>query len=162
MSTFLQAVYDSSASSVAERIAGLRALHQAGIPLVLRIDPLFPRLPIGDEPCKNFSDFGLPEPQTLEDIESLVDLAKEIQAMHVVYSVAKITQPRGRKLSPIMTAMRSVYEQVSAGGPLIFRGGSWRLANDVARKNIAQPFLAICKSRGIVAKHCKQNLLETR
>ncbi len=80
--------YDPGAPSVEDRIAGLHALHTAGIPLVLRIDPLFPRSPLPTKPPTTVADFGLPEAQTLDDLEQLVTLAKELQVRHVVYSPA--------------------------------------------------------------------------
>ena len=38
--------YDLAAPTVEERIAGVRGLRDAGVPVVLRIDPLFPRSPL--------------------------------------------------------------------------------------------------------------------
>jgi len=77
--------YDPGAPTVEQRIEGIRALYQAGIPLVLRIDPLFPRSPITENPVRNITDFGLPEAQTIDDLEKLVSLAKEVQVKHIVY-----------------------------------------------------------------------------
>jgi len=44
---------------------------------------------------------------------------------------------------------------------LIFRGGSWRLPTQVADEAIIQPFLALCATHGVPAKHCMRNLVET-
>ena len=153
--------YDPGAPTVKQRIEGIRALHQAGIPLVLRIDPLFPRSPITKNPIKNISDFGLQEAQTTDDLEKLVSLAKEVEVKHIVYSTAKIVQPRSRKLSLSMQALRSVYESFAAPEKLTWRGGSWRLPFAIANENILQPFLEICRKKNIPAKFCKQNLIET-
>jgi DNA repair photolyase len=153
--------YDPGAPTLEQRIEGAKALHRAGIPLVLRIDPLFPRSPITDAPAKNMTDFGLPEAQTIEDLENLVSLAKEIEAKHIVYSTAKIVQPRGRKLSPSMRTLRDVYTSFAAPEKLIWRGGSWRLPYPVANEKILRPFLEICQRRKITVKFCKQNLIET-
>ncbi len=156
-----RAVYDPNAPGIEERKAGIRALHQAGIPLVLRIDPLFPRSPLTEERQKTLDDFGLPEAQTIEDLECLVSFAREIDVRHVVYSPAKITQPRGGKLSDSMRAMRTAYEHFVVPEKLIWRGGSWRLPQRIAAARIVQPFLEICRREGVTAKHCKQNLVET-
>jgi DNA repair photolyase len=152
--------YDSGAPPVEDRIAGLRALHAAGIPLVLRIDPLFPRSPLPTKPPSTVADFGLPEAQTLDDLERLVGLAQELQVRHVVYSPAKIVQPRGRKLSPTMQAWRRVYEACARPERPVFRGGSWRLPDTVARAHVVEPFLEICRRYGVAAKYCKHNLIE--
>ena len=156
-----RAAYDLGAPSVQKRVAGVRALGEAGIPLVLRIDPLFPRSPLSQRPLATMSDFGLAEAQTINDLKSLVRFAREVQVRHVVYSSAKIVQPRGRKLPDTMRAMRSVYERLAAPQKPVFRGGSWRLPEDVAKERIIQPFLRICEHEGVLAKHCKRNLIET-
>ena len=67
-------VFDPNAPTVHERLEGIRRLRSVGIPVVLRIDPLFPRSPITD--TKTMADFGLPEAQTFDDLQSLVDLPK--------------------------------------------------------------------------------------
>ena len=153
--------YAPGAPTVKQRIEGIRTLHQAGIPLVLRIDPLFPRSPIMTNPVKNMADYGLPEAQTTNDLEKLVTLAKEVNAKHVVYSTAKIIQPRGRKLSDTMKKMRNVYQAFAAPEKLVWKGGSWRLPFSVIDRKIIHPFLDICQDKKMSAKFCKQNLIET-
>lgn len=128
---------------------------------MLRIDPLFPRSPLGDQSARTYEDFGIPEPQTAEDVEALVGFAKEIGAIHVVYSAAKIVQPRGRKLSPVMQAMRRAYECATGPSGLTFRGGAWRLPESIATRRVTQPFLEVCRLVGINARHCKRSLIET-
>lgn len=153
--------HDPGAPCVADRIEGLRALRAASIPIVLRIDPLFPRSPLPTQPASTLAEFGLTEAQTLDDLENLVCLAKELGARHIVYSPVKIVQPRGRRLSPEMLAWREVYRACASPDKLVFRGGSWRLPNAVARTHVVAPFLDSCKRHGVAAKYCKQNLIET-
>ena len=153
--------YDPGAPTVKQRIEGIRALHQAGIPLVLRIDPLFPRSQITGNPGKNMTDFGLPEAQTIEDLDKLVALAKEVDVKHIVYSASKIVQPRSRKLSKTMMKLKDVYQAYAAPEKLIWRGGNWRLPFSIIEQQIATPFLEICRNHGVKAKYCKQNLIET-
>ncbi len=151
--------YDPGAPSIEDRKTAVRAIREAGIPIVLRIDPLFPRSPLKEH--VTLRDFRLPEAQTIGDLENLVGFAKEVGARHVVYSPAKITQPRGRKMSESMLAMKSAYECVASSPRLPFRGGSWRLPADVAKTRVTDPFLEICRRIGIPAKQCMQNLVET-
>ena len=153
------AAYDPCAPLIQDRIAGLRALHAAGIPLVLRIDPLFPRSPLANG--QTLQDFGLPEAQALDDLEQLVALATELNVRHVVYSPTKIVQPRGRRLQPLMLALRDVYRTMAAPEKLDFHGGSWRLPDALARMHITQPFLDVCARQGVIAKYCKRDLIET-
>lgn len=156
-----RAAYDPFGPSVQERIEGIRALHDAGIPLALRIDPLFPRSPVTSEPVRSMQDFGLPEAQTMEDLGNLVELAKQARVRHAIYSPAKIVQPRRRKLCDQMRALRTVYEAMAKHSKLVFRGGSWRLPNDIAEQRVIAPFLEICRTAGVSAKHCRRNLIET-
>lgn len=156
-----RAAYDPGAPTVAERIEGLRALQAAGIPIVLRIDPLFPRSPLPTRTPSTLAAFGIPEAQTLDDLDHLVSLAKDQGARHVVYSPAKIVQPRGRKLSPALQAWRQVYEACSSPGKPVFRGGSWRLPDAVAKAHVVGPLLELCARHGVPAKYCKRNLIET-
>ena len=156
-----RSAYDHGAPAVGNRVRGLRALREAGIPVVLRIDPLFPRSPLTNDPERSFEDFKLEEPQTLDDLDHLVALAKELKVRHVVYSPAKITRPRGRKMSPTMQAMKCAYKALASPDRLAFRGFSWRLPQELAQERIARPFLEICKRHRVRAKYCKQNLIET-
>ena len=153
--------WDPGAPSVAERIAGVRALCEAGIPVVLRIDPLFPRSPLSSEPTRNLSDFGLAEAQTIDDLESLVTLAKTVGVRHVVFSPMKIVQPRRSKMSLEMTRLLDVYRAIAWPEKAIWRGGSWRLPPLATERFISGPFLEICQRQGVRAKFCMRNLVET-
>ncbi len=147
-----RSVYDPGAPPIKERIEGIRALREAGIPVAWRIDPLFPR---------SLDDLGLTEAQTLDDLENLVVLAKDVGANHVIYSPAKIVQPRRRKMNPTMKAMKAVYQALAAPDKPVFRGGSWRLPGHVADAEIIGPFLEICERHGLPVKCCKGNLIGT-
>jgi DNA repair photolyase len=152
---------EPDAPSLGERIEGLHALAEAGVALVLRIDPLFPRSPLPTRPPRTLSDFGLPELQTPEDLERLVELAGQLGARHVVYSAAKIVRPRTRPLGPAMTAMREVYRALAAPGRPVWRGGSWRLPQPLIDEHVVGPLLDICRRQGVEAKHCMADLLST-
>jgi len=152
--------YDLTAPSVEDRKAGVRALREAGIPVVLRIDPLFPRSPLPLDGKPSMADVGLTEAQTITDLEQLVDFAREVGARHVVYSPVKIVQPRGRPLSTTMTALRDLYRALCAPGRPAWRGGSWRLPKQVADEHVVGPFLDICQRAGVTAKFCMRDLVE--
>ena len=96
--------YDPGAPGVQDRIESIRCLRQAGVPVVLRIDPVFPRFDLANKAkaTTTYRDFDLPQPQTLKDLEHLVAFGKEAGVRHVVYSAAKIVQPRMRPLSSMM------------------------------------------------------------
>lgn len=154
-----RAWHDVAAPSVENRKEAIRALSDMGTPLVLRIDPLFPRSPLRQD--RTMADYGLPEAQTLDDLRNLVAFARQVKARHVVYSPAKIVKPRGRTLSLKMQALKQAYECMASPRPLVWRGGSWRLPDDLANERIVRPFLDICAGAAMPAKYCKQNLIET-
>jgi DNA repair photolyase len=150
---------DPAAPSVESRIEALRFLRKEGLPIFLRIDPLFPRDPLGGG--RRMADFGLPDVQPLHDLEALVALGREVAAGHIIYSVAKITRPRRGALPAVMGRMKQVYQHVSAGQPLVFRGGSWRLAEQVAAQHVVGPFLELCRRHAVPAMPCKASLIAT-
>lgn len=155
-----RATYDPAAPSIESRKEGVQALREAGIPIVLRIDPLFPRSPLPLNSPETLEDFGLVEAQTLDDLEHLVAFAREVDVHHIVYSPAKVVKPRGSSLSPTMAAMRDLYAALSAPSKPEWRGGSWRLPREIADKYVVEPFLQICRRRGVSAKFCMTDLLE--
>ena len=156
----VRAFFEPDSPPVQDRIAAIRRLRQLGIPVVIRIDPLLPRSPLPGG--KALADFGLPEAQPLDDLERLTAFAAEIGAMHVVYSVTKITRPRAKQLPKAMQALKRAYEHLSAPDKLIFRGGSWRLPQAISQEHVVEPFIALCRRHDLPAKFCMQNLIETR
>jgi len=152
-----RAAYDPCAPTVEERKEGIRALRAVGIPVILRIDPLFPRSPLPIQ-ASSLRDFGLTEAQTLNDLEHLVAFARDVGVRHVVYSTAKIVQPRGR---PVMTvAAKRAVRALCAPGKPVWRDFSWRLPPEIAERHIIQPFREICRRAGIAGKFCMRDLVE--
>lgn len=154
-----RAFYDPAAPSVENRIQAIRTLRQAGVPVVLRIDPLLPPDQLLRD--ESYEDFSLPTPQTTRDLEELLKFAADIKAMHIVYSAARIVQPRFKPISQSMQNLKRVYEHIANLEKLIFRGGSFRLPERIVTQQIFQPFIWLCKNQGITAMHCPQNLIST-
>ena len=151
---------DPGAPSVESRMKAIRFLRDAGIPVSVRVDPLFPRNPLPGG--KAMADFDLPDIQSIRDLERLVRFARDVDAGRVIYSIAKITRPRLGTPSPVMQKVKQVYEYLASGEPLPFRGGSWRLPPDRAARLVARPLLHLCRQHGIEARTCKANLVSTR
>jgi DNA repair photolyase len=156
------AFWDPYAPAIADRTAGIRALREAGVPVVLRIDPLFPRSPLPGVGPQTLAAHGLTEAQTIEDLAHLVAFAREVGALHVVYSPAKIVRTNHPGLVAPLRRLREVYAQLAAPEKLVCRGGSWRLPPSVSERHIVAPFLELCRSVSVTAKFCMCNLLETR
>jgi len=156
-----RAAYDPGAPSVRDRLEGCRRLAAAGIPVVLRIDPLFPRREEDALPGRNCLA-NWPAPQTLTDLANLVRSAREFGARHVVYSPVRIVRPRYGPAGPAEQALLALCRSAAAPESLPLRGGSWRLPRELVERDVVGPFLALCREYGVTAKFCRQNLLETR
>jgi len=150
---------DPAAPTVESRMEALRFLRKEGVPVFLRIDPLFPRDPLGGG--RTMADFGLPDIQSLRDLEGLASFSRELAAKHIVYSVAKITRPKQGALPPVMERMKRVYQHLAGEQPLAFHGGSWRLPESAATPLVIKPFLELCRRYSMSAKPCKTNLITT-
>ena len=111
--------------------------------------------------ASQMGDFGLPDVQSLPDLETLISFCREVGVRHIIYSVAKITQPRLGRLSEVMARMKNVYEYLAPNGALAFRGGAWRLPDVVAERLVVAPLLNLCRQYGMAAKVCKLNLIST-
>lgn len=151
--------YDPGAPAIESRFKAIQTLRQNGIDVLLRIDPLLPRNPLRNG--KRLADFRLPDAQSLDELNKLVAFAAENDLFRIVYSVAKIVVPRYKPMPDAMSRLKEVYDYIANGQKLIFRGGSWRLPDKLAQEHVAGPFVEICKSHGIEACFCKQNLLST-
>jgi hypothetical protein len=57
--------------------------------------------------------------------------------------------------------MKRVYEHEAAGQALNFRGGSWRLPENIAKQFVINPFIDLCRQYSVDAKPCKANLINT-
>ena len=106
-------------------------------------------------------DFELPDVQPISDLEALIHFCREIGVGGVIYSVAKITRPRQGHLSTVMEKMKKVYEYSAQNQTLVFRGGSWRLPDTIAKELVINPFLNLCHQHAFDAKACMINLIST-
>jgi DNA repair photolyase len=150
---------DPAAPDVASRIEAIRFLRKENLPIYVRTDPLFPRNPLLNG--KAMEDFDLPDVQPLSDLEALLRFGREIGVSGVIYSVAKITRPRSGRLSTEMEKMKRVYEYLAQDQSLVFRGGSWRLPDAIAKELVIHPFLKLCRQHEMDAKACMVNLIAT-
>jgi DNA repair photolyase len=152
------AFYDPHAPSVRKRIEGLQALRSAGIPTVLRIDPLFVRSPFGAGKARCLKEFGLPEAQTEEDLWHLVSLARDLGVRHVVFSPVKIVRPSKDPRDP-RRALKAAFEVSASPARLLKKGFSWRLPDDQARA-LCVPSQEMCRRARVESKFCMKNLIE--
>ena len=150
---------EPDAPGVANRLEAVSQLQHAGVPVALRIDPLFPRDPLPDG--KRMGDFGLFDLQSYDDLKHLVSFCKQQEIRKIIWSPLKITNPRTGELTLLMQKFKRVYNHLAQDQPLDFRGGSWRLPREVSQPVILAPFLQLCQEAGIPTKNCKENLTTT-
>jgi DNA repair photolyase len=150
-------LFEPGAPSVANRLEAVAKLQHVGVPVALRIDPLFSRDPLGNG--KAMRDFDLFDIQSQDDLWQLVSFCTREGIRKIIYSPLKITKPRSGSLPSLMNKIKRVYEHLSAGKPLEFRGGSWRLPQDIVQHVLFAPLLELCQEAGIEARGCKENLL---
>lgn len=151
--------FDPAAPTVANRLEAIAKLRAAGVPVVLRIDPLLPRAPLPGS--LSHRDFSLPAAQSLQNLNALVKFAADQGIMQIVYSVAKIPQPRYRKMPGKMQNLKQLYEYLASPQKLIYRGGSYRLPHQVLMQHVVEPFLEITRQHNMPTFFCKDNLLST-
>ncbi|MGL6194681.1 MAG: radical SAM protein [Thermoguttaceae bacterium] len=168
-------ILEPGAPTVAERLDAVSKLQNAGVPVALRIDPLFPRIPepgralasphnlrfplVGSSIAAPIPDFGLMDFQSLDDLRNLVSFCKDNKIKKIIYSPLKITKPRIGELPETMRRIKRVYEYLAGQQRLEFRGGSWRLPEKIAHNALLEPLLELCREAEITTRACKENLL---
>jgi len=145
-------MYDPGAPSVADRMEGIRRLRAAGLPVALRLAPLYPFVGVpASDPC----------PHTMTDIEQLVAFAHRTGVRKIVHTPGKIVRPKHGDMHPLMESMLKTYRRVAGSTPLVFRSGSWRLPTDAAMRCIVTPLAALCDTHGVHLAFCKHHLIGT-
>jgi len=154
--------YESGAPTVESRLAGIRALRQGGIPVNLRIDPLFPRdpLPCPPWPSPALADYGVPGTRTLEGIAQLVTFAAATACQRIIVSALKVPIAR-RSSSGFRELFRPLYAAPSGGQPRL-RGAAYRLPEQYIESHLFPPVRELCDAAGLPMLHCQHNLLSTR
>lgn len=150
--------YEPNAPSVQSRLGALEFLAENGVDVELRIDPLFPSSRI-DETIRRhrpLSYYSIPEAQSRDDIDNLVQYAKKSKAKAIVAKPLKIPFTRGaHRCKELFTP---IYRDAYPDKRIKSSGGSWRLPDNY------QGFLVstvsdCCAQEGIAFKHCMHDIL---
>jgi len=155
-----RALYEPCAPSVESRLNGIRALRGAGIPVSLRVDPLFPRepLPCPPWPSPALSDYGIDRTHSLGEIERLVQFAAEQGCERIIVSELKIVMGCQKEFRD---PFRSLFGAPLGGKP-VKRGTAYRLPGEYIRDRLFPPVEELCRAAGIPMVHCKDNLVSTQ
>jgi DNA repair photolyase len=120
-------LFEPGAPRIASRLEGIRRLRKAGVPVSMRVDPLFPREPLPARfwPSPRLRDYGVERTHSLDEIESLIAFASSVGCQKIVVSPLKV--PVGRWASHKFKEMfRSLYGAPFGGKPKT-RSFAWRL-----------------------------------
>jgi DNA repair photolyase len=156
-----RAFFEPGAPSVTHRMDAIRELRATGIPVALRIDPLFPRNPL---PLEFFSRdtveaYGAPTAHSFEDLQRLVDFAAATGCQRVIVSPLKVLC--GRWHDPGFRGRWQPLYAAAHGGRLQARGFAYRLPDTYVHQHLIGPVRAYGQQVGIPVVHCKANLIST-
>lgn len=156
----LRKVYESGAPSIPSRANGIRGLVSLGIPVSLRIDPLFPRepLPASHFKYEKLSKYGAPVFHSTEDVVYLTEKAIEYGCCEIITSPLKLI-PGSKSSMPLFWQLRDLYTVANGGTPLI-RSGSWKLPDELYHY-WKQPILDAAKDK-IVVEFCMYSLFKKK
>lgn len=155
-------LYEPGAPSIESRKEGILRLRETGIPVSLRIDPLFPREPLPKPfwPSPLLKDFGVERTQTLGEIELLISFAAGTGCQKVIVSALKL--PAGRWAShTLKESFRALYAAPFGGKPRT-RSFAWRLPDDYVKDVLVGEVRALGEQHGVSVVSCWDNLINTR
>jgi len=157
-----QQLYEPCAPGIGSRLEGMRRLRESGIPVSIRIDPLFPREPLPAEfwPRPRLADYGLERTQTLDEIETLIRFASETGCQKIIVSALKV--PVGRWACPdFKQAFRALYVAPCGGKPKT-RSFAWRLPETYIREHLIGEVRQIASRHGVGVTTCWEALVNTK
>jgi len=154
--------FEPGAPSIASRLEGMARLRQAGIPVSIRIDRLFPRGPLPGAfwPRPRLQDYGVKHTHSLDEIEALIKFASQLGCQKAIVSPLKV--PVGRYAS---RAFRDAFKELYAapfGGRPRTRSFAWRLPDEYARETLIGEVSALGQRYGIPVVTCWSNLVGTK
>lgn len=152
-----RAFYEPQAPNIDNRLNAMKTLAEKGIDVELRIDPLFPSARISRElhGHDELAHYGIPEAQNQDDIEQLVQFAKEAGAKAVIAKPLKV--PISKKAQRCKDWFGELYRDASQSKTRTAHGGSWRLP-PAYQKALVSTVEDICAKEGIEFRHCKHDV----
>ncbi len=150
--------YEPNAPTVQSRLEAFKTLCENGITTELRLDPLFPCNEIDPVLRRHhpLNSYGLPEPQTDNDLAELARFVKNANGKTVISKPLKI--PISDKAQQSKDWFVKLYRDANPTGQSIVKGGSYRLP-DAYQKAIMTRAKKICEKQGLAFKYCKHDAL---
>ena len=158
----IRVFYEPDAPTVQSRLDGIQKLRNAGIPVSLRIDPLFPRETLPEPFWKHpeLKSYGIERTHTLEEIEKLVKFGSATGCKKIIVSPLKI--PVGyRSPCRLKGYFHDLYADPFGGKPHT-KGFAYRLPEDYIHNDLFPSVMEICQHYRIQMIHCKDNLINTK
>ncbi|MDR4497724.1 MAG: hypothetical protein MRK02_07390 [Candidatus Scalindua sp.] len=150
--------YEPDAPSIESRLKSIKLLTENNIDTEMRIDPLMPSSDIAEEERghRRLNHYSLPEPQTREDLVSLIRFAKSAGVKTIIGKPLKI--PVSNKAAQAKIMFGALFRDSFPIGKRKVQGGSWRLP-ECYQKSILSSVAAICEKEEIPFKFCKYDVL---
>lgn len=154
----IRSFYEPAAPTIKDRLKAIQKLVKLGINVELRIDPLFPSARVGNNirMHKPLSEYGIPEAQTMDDIQALVKFAKESGVSSIIAKPLKV--PISKKAQRCKDWFKIIYRDANYGKGGTVRGGSWRLP-EIYQKALLSTVHRTCDSIGVNFKHCMHDVM---
>jgi DNA repair photolyase len=156
-----RAFWEPESPSVASRLNAIQGLRAAGVPVALRVDPLFPRNPLPREffAQARVEDYGARSAHSWEDLRRLLDFAAETGCVRAIVSPLKV--PCGRWQDPAFrSAWQSLYAAANGGSPRV-KSFAYRLPETYVQEHLIGPVQAYGLEVGLPVVHCKRHLITT-
>lgn len=153
--------FEPGAPSVDSRLNAICTLRKEGVPVALRVDPLFPRNPLPNQffsHCR-VEDYGARSAHTFEDLQRLVEFAADTGCKSVIVSPLKVLCGRWHDQT-FLNAWEPLYKDANKGFPLV-RSFAYRLPDAYVRQHLIGPVAQYGQAKGICVVHCKENLIST-
>ena len=153
---------EPGAPTVEERLEGIRRLRADGLPVVLRLDPLFPRPPLPAPwwDKETPEAYGALTAHDLEDVDRLCEAVALTGVRKVVSKALKLPYGRNETDTRFKERFLPLF-QAANGGKAIGRGSSWRLPDDYVAR-LWDETAAVVHRHGMGLVHCAHSLINTK
>ncbi len=157
-------VYEPNVPPAFKRLQAIADLRSYGVPVSLRIDPLYPRDPLPRElfGVTRITDYDLLPTQSESDLRYLVRSAASCGCHSIVYSGLKIPRNLSSGNQRLMKGWTAFYQSFARDFPNLNSRNYLRLPHEYQHGELIRPLVEEAEQCGIQIEHCKQNLIQAR
>lgn len=155
-------LYEPNVPAPESRIEAIAALRAENIPVMLRIDPLYPRDPLPTHYFggQSLQDYGILPAQHEDELRKLVRFASTCGCRSVIYSVLKMPRNLSPRNQRVLAGLKALYEEAAAKSKNCRSHNYLRMPEDYQHGVMFQSILDEAAQCGMKAEHCKCNLIQ--